>query len=623
MAYLRNWRKRNAEVLALAENSSEEDEMLGNVDEEVLSPTLSSDHSDIDVVLSSDSETPNLSDESSEEAVPDLGEELAAWATTNSCKRIALNEMLEILRRQGHRLPKDSRTLLQTPKKVATVEKCGGHYAYFGIASGILKVLSQRPGIVEHLHLCFNIDGVPLFKSSNLQMWPILCNFHDFAPFIVALYCGVAKPNSVEEYLSDFLQELQQLQQDGIVHGGKALQLSVKAFICDAPARAFLKCIKNHNSYHSCERCTIRGTYDGRVVLGAKEQGAVPRTEDGFHQWVYKNHQVQISPLTVAGISCIHGFALDYMHLVCLGVVRRMLHFMKQGPNTCKLSFQQRSRISDHLKSLNGKLPREFARQLRGLQELDRWKATELRQFLLYSGPVVLREVLAPTFYKHFLALTVIMSILLNSDDVLRNEYLGYARDLTVYFVEKSEEFYGKTFAVYNVHSLTHLPDDVKHFQCSLNNVSSFPFENYLQTLKKMVRQSRNPIAQVAKRLTELEKSTKHRRVAKETFTRVSTTLRDGCFLLDNEDFAFVKEKRSDGSLVCDVIHHNDTESFFDDPCDSRLLNIVRVRDLSRAKRQLITRHKLHRKVVCLPPNREATNSGYILFPMLHGVERS
>jgi len=58
------------------------------------------------------------------------------------------------------------------------------------------------------------------------------------------------------------------------------------------------------------------------------------------------------------GISWIHEFALDYMHLVCLGVVRRMLHFM---PNTCKLSFQQRSRISDNLKSLNGKLPREFA----------------------------------------------------------------------------------------------------------------------------------------------------------------------------------------------------------------------------------------------------------------------
>ncbi len=123
----------------------------------------------------------------------------------------------------------------------------------------------------------------------------------------------------------------------------------------------------------------------------------------------------------------------------------------------------------------------------------------------------------------------------------------------------------------------------------------AFHLKNYLQTLKKMVRQSRNPIAQVAKRLTELEKSTKHRRVAKRDVHSCIYHIKGWLFPLDNEDFAFVKEKRSDGSLVCDVIHHNDTESFFDDPCDSRLLNIVRVRDLSRAKRQLITRHKLHR----------------------------
>ena len=105
---------------------------------------------------------------SAEETRPDLDEELAAWATGNSCKRSALNEILEILRCQGHQLPKDARTLLNTPKKVATVEKCGGHYAYFGIASGILRLLSQNPGICEdNIDLYFNIDGVPLFKSSN------------------------------------------------------------------------------------------------------------------------------------------------------------------------------------------------------------------------------------------------------------------------------------------------------------------------------------------------------------------------------------------------------------------------------------------------------------------------
>lgn len=156
---------------------------------------------------------------------------------------------------------------------MATVEKCGGHYAYFGIASGILKLLSQNPGICEdNIDLCFNIDGVPLFKSSNTQIWPILCRFRDFSPFIVALYCGQSKPNNVEEYLSDFILELQQLLQEGIVHSGTTHQVSVRAFICDAPARAFLKCIKNHNSYNACERCTTRGTYEGRVYLVPKSQ---------------------------------------------------------------------------------------------------------------------------------------------------------------------------------------------------------------------------------------------------------------------------------------------------------------------------------------------------------------
>ncbi len=157
-----------------------------------------------------------------------------------------------------------------------------------------------------------------------------------------------------------------------------------------------MKCIKNHNSYHSC---TVRGTYEGRVVLGAKEPGAIERTEEEFRQFAYKDHQVQKSPLTMAGISCIRPFALDYMHLMCLGVVRRMLNFMRQGPKTCRLSLQQRNWISSHLDSLNGELPREFARQPRGLQELDRWKATEFGQFLLYTGPLVLRKVVSRAVY--------------------------------------------------------------------------------------------------------------------------------------------------------------------------------------------------------------------------------
>ena len=407
MAYYKNWRKRKAEVQALAEGlSSSEDarEVVWASAIEEGAATLSpledvtgtiSDYDSGTLPLSSDIDSDqeafdSMSDNSGEETEPDLSEEVAAWATRNCLKRSALNDLFDLFRRQGHRLPKDARTLLQTPKKVATVEKCGGHYAYFGLASGIVKILAQNRGFREDsIGIFLNIDGVPRFKSTNMQMWPILCSFHNFAPFIAAMYCGKAKPNKPEEYLSDFLTELEQLLRDGIVHGQKTLRLIVKAFVCDAPARAFLKCIKNHNSYYACKRCTIRGTYiDGRVFLGATEPGITLRSEVEFSRFGYNNHQIAKSPLSMAGIPCIKPFALDYMHLVCLGVVRRMLHWMKSGPATCKLSFQQRSEISDHLTELSGQLPSEFARQPRSLLELDQWKATELRQFLLYTSTV-------------------------------------------------------------------------------------------------------------------------------------------------------------------------------------------------------------------------------------------
>jgi len=115
-----------------------------------------------------------------------------------------------------------------------------------------------------------------------MQMWPILCSFNALAPFTVAVYCGKAKPSSVQDYLSDFHQELQQLKQDGIVHGEKTLQVTVKAFICDAPARSFLKFLKTHNSYFACERCTVRGTYMGRVVL-VRARGTLGLCQTAIH----------------------------------------------------------------------------------------------------------------------------------------------------------------------------------------------------------------------------------------------------------------------------------------------------------------------------------------------------
>jgi len=53
-------------------------------------------------------------------------------------------------------------------------------------------------------------------------------------------------------------------------------------------------------------------------------------------------------------------FVLDYMHLVCLGVVKRMLCQLKEGPRMCRLSHNQLGLISNKLSNLRNELPTEF-----------------------------------------------------------------------------------------------------------------------------------------------------------------------------------------------------------------------------------------------------------------------
>ena len=151
---------------------------------------------------------------------------------------------------------------------------------------------------------------------------------------------------------------------------------------------------------------------------------------------------------------------------------------MKKGPGG-KISANQVNEISSLLLSLNGYMPSEFSRQPRSLKDLDRWKATEFRQFLLYTGPIVLQDIISDNAYEHFLALSITLTILLQSDDQIRSQYLDYARDFIRHFVYNSKYVYGNTFTVYNIHNLLHLPDDCFYHRSSLNTISCFPFENF------------------------------------------------------------------------------------------------------------------------------------------------
>lgn len=69
----------------------------------------------------------------------------------------------------------------------------------------------------------------------------------------------------------------------------------------------------------------------------------------------------------------------------------------------------------------------------RTLRELDRWKATEFRMFLLYTGPVILSSYLDTNIYNNFMLLFSAIAILFSP--TLSSLHLQYAEILLQMFV--------------------------------------------------------------------------------------------------------------------------------------------------------------------------------------------
>ena len=236
----------------------------------------------------------------------------------------------------------------------------------------------------------------------------------------------------------------------------------IVVFYMWCPNKTILKVNQRaYSGFYSCERCTVKGeSIDGRLVMATVD--CQQRTDEAIQHCEYHlMHQLKRSILPNYGVLCISQFVLDYMHLVCLGVTRWILTFIKEGPRLCKLSQQQLALLSSNLAGLKGKIPSDFARQPRSLDELKRWKATEFHQFLLYTGPAFMKDILSQKSFEHFLALSKSIRIMIAYSQ--NEELLDYSKELLLWFVKNAGHFYGSIFKVYNVHNLIHLHDDIIH----------------------------------------------------------------------------------------------------------------------------------------------------------------
>ncbi|KAK0062244.1 transposase domain-containing protein [Biomphalaria pfeifferi] len=268
------------------------------------------------------------------------------------------------------------------------------------------------------------------------------------------------------------------------IKGFGNITIHVSCFVCDAPARAYIKQIKGHGGYYGCEKCKHKGKWYGRIVY--PDVNASKRTDREFDLQTDKEYHQGFSPLGALNVNMVTQFPLDYMHMVCLGVMKRMLMYWVKSPVNKGIRFghQTISEISRYLLRIRKFIPREFSRKPRSLLELDRWKATEFRLFLLYVGVVALKSNVVQKVYKHFLLFSVAIYCLASPEFYVT--HADWAHEQLKLFILKAEEVFGKDFIVYNVHGLLHLSEDVKNFG-PLDTFSAFLFENFLGQLKRLI----------------------------------------------------------------------------------------------------------------------------------------
>lgn len=261
-------------------------------------------------------------------------------------------------------------------------------------------------------------------------------------------------------------------------------------------------------------------------------------------------------------------FPLDYMHSVCLWVTKKLLTmwvFNRSTKQKCKLPESVINAISKSLLKFRDQIPSNFARRPCRLQELDQWKTTEFRQFLLYTGHLVLKDFVSADQYLHFLSLSVAISVLCNPQLVQTHGL--FAHGLLKFFNDMGAYVCEPEFMVYNICSLVRLYDAARTFG-SLEACSAWKYENYLHMLQKKVRNGKSPLVHIVKRLPEC-----HILAPVHSDQALSVKAPNNVFYTNDGKFVSLLHKRSDECYQ--ALQYCNTEPLFHNPCCSLDIGIA------------------------------------------------
>lgn len=512
---------------------------------------------------------------------------LKSWTSFYNINRNALNSLLKYLKKIDETLPIDYRSLMQTPRTANLIEISPGNYSHIGIKKNVEAFLDKEEKPLTELHLRVNVDGLPIHKNSTEMpaVWVIQGDFgyKSCTPFVIGIYGGSTKPDDFNHFLRYTIEEINELR--SFTYKEKTTKVLLKQVLADAPAKSSILSIKGHNGLFSCPKCEVEGRSIERKTCYSNLNAEL-RTNESFRLKSNQEHHNGSSIVEkLEYFDMVADVPIDYMHSVLLGVTKKLLTMWFVDTSQFKQSRLDRNKISEKIYLMNATIPKEFQRKLRDLQYLGHYKATELRQFLLFHGLIVLNGIIPHNLYNHFIKLSVGIRIL--CDKNLYLEYNDIAQVVLDAFIEEMIEIYGEKEIVYNVHQLHHLPSD-SILHGSLDEFSCFPFENNMMKIKKIIHSSHCPLQQIRNRLFEEdalkslptfdksdENNFSNRKVLHNGFTYELNESNRYALLRDHSVFKcenFFKKNDCIYASGCILIG---SENVFDLPIQSNFLQIV------------------------------------------------
>ena len=381
----------------------------------------------------------------------------------------------------------------------------------------VLRNLSQ-PGqyfsTKSALALSLNTDGVPLYKSSSWSLWPVFLTILNLPAnirmkaenvLLAGLWYGSTKP-PMRQLLEPVLENLKQLSAPGVVFrtpsGLRTIRAKLVMAVFDLPAKAAVLCAKQYNGEHGCAVCIHPGE---RLTNGARIYLPRPFPHRTHKSVLRAAAAAERSGQAVEGVKALSPLAghvdlvlsipVDYMHAVLEGVVRMLMKLWFHSSHHHEPQYIGRVTSAIDAQLMKQRPPSEFSRPPRSIaKHLNYWKASELRNWLLYYSLPLLLHHLPPVFWHHYALLVCAIHILLQSQ--LAEAELDAVEHMLYDFYRLLPELYGDKCCTANVHLLSHLGKYVRLWG-PLWTHSSFGYENKNGHIKRFIHNRHDVVTQL------------------------------------------------------------------------------------------------------------------------------